>query len=372
MMPAQEVDSLLVGSAAPACGLDSVAVDIPTTASKSAIKTDSVSVAAPEASLESAEWTGGTEAHESNVGFVRLLDKALNIRDDVFTVDSTYMERPSQTMKFRVSGNCSGAKIDTRGVMNGSDIRMRTSADLKTTMSFNYSYRGLGIGFSVNPAKIFGKKTSTEFNMGLYWNRCGIEAIYQSSGTFTGETEVDGRISDIPAGILSQNLIQVNAYYSFNAKRFSYPAAFTQSWIQKRNAGSVLAGVSYSRGNLDASANDDAGIRPMSLSMSYASLGVGYGYNFVIQKKWLMHISSIPQIVFYSRNRLTIEEMTRKAPYKFPDLVIVGRIAFVRHFNKMFLGLSGVVTLSDFGDKDQMQVMNMRWTGKAFVGVKFK
>lgn len=40
-------------------------------------------------------------------------------------------------------------------------------------------------------------------------------------------------------------VLNLTGYYTFNHRRFSYPAAFTQSYIQRRSAGSWLAGISY-------------------------------------------------------------------------------------------------------------------------------
>ena len=41
-----------------------------------------------------------------------------------------------------------------------------------------------------------------------------------------------------------------NLYYIFNHKRFSYPAAFSQSTIQRRSCGSALCGIGYTQHTL--------------------------------------------------------------------------------------------------------------------------
>ena len=43
----------------------------------------------------------------------------------------------------------------------------------------------------------------------------------------------------------------LNLYYIFNNRRFSYPAAFSQSTNQRRSAGSFIIGFSVSAHNLD-------------------------------------------------------------------------------------------------------------------------
>lgn len=42
-----------------------------------------------------------------------------------------------------------------------------------------------------------------------------------------------------------------NLYYIFNHRKFSYPAAYAQSTVQRRSAGSWLAGIGYTRHTLE-------------------------------------------------------------------------------------------------------------------------
>ena len=41
-----------------------------------------------------------------------------------------------------------------------------------------------------------------------------------------------------------------NIYYIFNHRRFSYPAAFSQSTTQRKSAGSPLIGIGYTKHTL--------------------------------------------------------------------------------------------------------------------------
>lgn len=42
-----------------------------------------------------------------------------------------------------------------------------------------------------------------------------------------------------------------NLYYIFNHRRFSYPAAYSQSTVQRRSAGSMLLGIGYTEHELE-------------------------------------------------------------------------------------------------------------------------
>ena len=161
---------------------------------------------------------------------MRILDGALDLRDKIVKNDSLYISRVPQKIKLGLAVNCSGAEIDARGARReAGEFRTMLSSEMKTTMSVNVAYRGLGIGLKANPAKLFGKKSSTELNMSFYGNRIGIDAIYQSSGNYKGRIHSGGDKVYVPAGMVNMDMLLVNTYYAFNAKRFSYPAAFSHS-----------------------------------------------------------------------------------------------------------------------------------------------
>lgn len=110
----------------------------------------------------------------------------------------------------------------------------------------------------------------------------------------------------------------------------------------------------------------------MTLNTSFASIGVGYGYNFVIKNDWLLHLSAIPQVVLYSHNRLRVSTESEKAPYRFPDMMVIGRLSLVRHFTKYYFGISGKVTTSTLGDRSRLLMNNTKWIGQVSFGIKLK
>ena len=303
---------------------------------------------------------------------LRMLDTILDFRDNLTKSDTMYISSLPQKIKLGFAVNCSGAEIDAKGVGEHGDFRTMLSAEMKTTVSVNVAYRGLGIGLKLNPANIFGKKSSTEFDISFYGNSVGIDAVYQSTGVFKGHISNDGNKVYVPAGVVNMDMLLVNTYYAFNAKKFSYPAAFDHSCIQRRGSGSILAGVSYSLGKLSAKENGQIGNASMTLNTSFASIGVGYGYNFVIKNDWLLHLSAIPQVVLYSHNRLRVSTESEKAPYRFPDMMVIGRLSLVRHFPKYYFGISGKVTTSTIGDRSRLLLNNVKWIGQMTFGIKLK
>lgn len=66
-------------------------------------------------------------------------------------------------------------------------------------------------------------------------------------------TPYDTNYVSRPEGRLTLKVVNLAGYYTFNHRRFSFPAAFTQSYIQHRSADSWLAGISYQGGSINTS-----------------------------------------------------------------------------------------------------------------------
>lgn len=302
----------------------------------------------------------------------REIDKILDMRDSRARsrIDTAYMERTPQRLRFKLTLNASGADIGTRGINADGNFNTEMKAQNKYTVSLSASYRGLSLSVAMNPAHLAGEKKDYELNMNAYGNKFGADVIFHSAKTFEGNVHTQNGDISIPAGLISQNMITLNAYYAFNGRRFSYPAAFSQSWVQKRSCGSLMLGASFMGGVLRAS-HDEVMDNPESrLSLACAGIGVGYGYNLVLRRGWLIHLSALPEIVVYSRSRLTTDGTRTRMPYRFPNIMAVGRMAVVRHFGRYFAGFTTVVNTSKLGDRDELLLSNTKWRARVFVGIK--
>jgi hypothetical protein len=65
-----------------------------------------------------------------------------------------------------------------------------------------------------------------------------------------GDITRDDHLSQLESGDLTLKVVNLAGYYTFNHRHFSFPAAFTQNYIQRRSAGSWLAGISYQGGSI--------------------------------------------------------------------------------------------------------------------------
>ena len=127
----------------------------------------------------------------------------------------------------------------------------------------------------------------------------------------------------------------MNIYYAFNNRRFSYPAAFTQSYIQRRSAGSFLLAASMQGPRATINWGHE-----LYLKMTNIGIGAGYGYNYVPFQGWLLHISALPTFIVYSNTSMTLDDNKVPLKYHFPEVIITSRGAVVRQMKKTFFGLS--------------------------------
>ena len=281
-------------------------------------------------------------------------------------IDTAYILRP-QT-KWTVVGriNVSGAKIEAEGVDNGLHFNSEMKADYKSTLSVAVSYLGLSLSASLNPAKLMGKYHDYELNFNSYGKRFGFDIIYQDAKNFTGWHDHDGmeRIN-LPADMLKVKTLNVNAFYVFNSSRFSYPAAFSQSYIQRRSAGSFLLAASGQGQHATLDWKQE-----MQLKVTNIGIGAGYGYNYVPRQGWLFHISALPTFIVYSKTSMTFGDNRVPLHYHFPEAIITGRGAAVYQWRNKFAGLSMVFNFTNVGNEESLAVHNIKWRVRTFFGLR--
>ena len=281
-------------------------------------------------------------------------------------VDTAYVVRPQTKWTLRTRLNVSGTEIETEGHDEGRYFKSEIEANRKVTLSLGVTYLGISLGVALNPAKLMGKDVDFELNLNCYGRRFGFDVIYQNARNFTGWHDEEGmeRI-ELPDEILKVQTLNLNGYYVFNHRRFSYPAAFSQSYIQRRSAGSFLLAASGMAQN--ATLDWEQG---MKLRMTNVSLGGGYGYNFVPGKGWLLHISALPTLIVYSKSTMSRGDARVPLNYRFPEFIFTGRWAAVYQWVNKFLGLSMVYNFTNIGNAKSLAVYNSKWRLRAFFGLR--
>jgi hypothetical protein len=294
------------------------------------------------------------------------VDSMLSVRYRKGNIDTAFITRPATKWTVTARLNVSGAKIEAKGIDNGLHFNSEMKAAYKSTLSLGVSYLGFSLSAALNPAKLMGKYRDYELNFNSYGRRFGFDVIYQDAHNFTGWHDHEGmeRI-ELTDGLLKVKTLNVNAFYVFNSRRFSYPAAFSQSYIQRHSAGSFLLAASGQGQHATLDWEQE-----MQLKMTNLALGAGYGYNYVPGQGWLLHISALPTFIVYSNTSMTFGDTRVPLHYHFPETIITGRGSVVRQWTNKFAGLSMVYNFTNIGHEESLAIHNTKWRVRTFFGLR--
>lgn len=236
----------------------------------------------------------------------------------VANVDRSYIEQPKKPWAVEARSSISHSSLEMEAdwsfenVIDGR-ITAKTDNNYPASLGVWAGYRGYGFGFS----KQLSGDGST-FSLGAMGGSFGINMrinSYRSSKpyvtySFASGGEVDADAGDVPLDDpIRIRSFFLDGYYMFNGRHFSYAAAYDQSLIQRRSAGSFMAGLMYYHSSV---AFDDDSSWPMVLLMktigklkfTQANVGAGYAYNWVPARGWLVSAQVMPMITFYNKTKV--------------------------------------------------------------------
>ena len=283
-----------------------------------------VSIVVPVSAQQKDSW-----ARRTSRNIRQRLDSALFRK-----VDTTYIEVPKKA--WRVILRPKVNQIDTRvtSVLDDDltakmaeewnisltglhlDWLLKLEQPMSTSIGVWVGYRGLGIGYSQSLTKHSGRYfslSSTGAHYGVTFSVRSFETDDLSAKinlSYIGEKyshRDDDYVSYAPIKV---NTLFLDGYYVLNGKRYSQAAAYNQSVIQRRSAGSFLFGLSWYQSSIDFSnrLNGDlilAANRIGKIKVHQGNIGFGYGYNWVPARNWLMNVMVMPTVAFYNRVKVT-------------------------------------------------------------------
>lgn len=223
-----------------------------------------------------------------------------------------------------------------------------------------FGWRWIFLGWSVDVNDIFKKGTrknrGTEFDLSLYSSKLGVDIFYRRTGNDYKIHKIRGFSDDIPSNYsedfsgIKVDIKGLNLYYIFNNRKFSYPAAFSQSTNQRRNAGTFIAGFSISKHHLDFDYTALPGfiqeamnpaMKVKNIKYTNANISFGYAYNWVFARNCLACLSLTPAIA-YKASDVDAETNEAKAWYGKFNLDFLVRAGIVYNTGKYYVGTSFV------------------------------
>lgn len=318
------------------------------------------------------------------------LNKFLDER--AITTDTNYVARPVQPWTLRLRYKLASTYFNTKDNYSGDVYRYYFENDYNSSVGVAANYRGLSLSLALNTSK----SSDTELNLNYYNNKFGFDFSYSNTQRFRGsDNYADLWGSSSKKDDLGKTEIEaysLNAYYVFNRKRFSYPAAFTHSWIQRRSAGSFIAGATFYTGKFDVDLQSLYADKAQKLpywvdeaTMNYVSVNFGYAYNFVPNKHWVLHGSLVPGIMLwknYSADVVKVdinpatgqveygEPTHERWPKRFLDYTGTVRTSATYSFHRSFIGASFVYQFEHIGDTEISSVFGSRWKMFAYYGIR--
>lgn len=257
----------------------------------------------------------------------KLLNKAKDFVDKrwVKNVDTLYIQNPKQVWRISLDSYLSQSDLLMKSVIDGTNIgaegdvkcQPRIRTDVSTSVGVRVGYKGLAAHYAINVAGDKGRDFSLSSSGTWYCVHFRLhefktkEPQVHYEGNFysedTGDPEWESRTDKwILTSPIKAKTMVLDGYYIFNKRRFSYKAAYRQSVIQKRSAGSWLAGAMFYYSDFRF---DDVANAQLILNMGdvgrikqwEANIGAGYGYNFVPAKGWLISAMAMPMVTLYNR-----------------------------------------------------------------------
>lgn len=244
-------------------------------------------------------------------------------------IDQRYIEVPEKPWQVMLRFNVNDMDLKSytliskeqfakRGLEGELNWEARVRPHASTNMGLWVGYRGYGLGYSLS----ISNNTGRNFTIGATGSNFGINLRTRKFNTSEMDVRLWGHDDNGPFEL--NDMLELyepvtirstifDAYYMLNGKRFSYAAAYDQSVIQRRSAGSLMLGVMWYSTSLDyvepynallIQALGDVG----RTSIQEGSIGVGYAFNWVPTRNLLVNVTAMPMLAVYNRAKVRLYE----------------------------------------------------------------
>jgi len=260
-------------------------------------------------------FCGQTMAQGDVITFIKKVGTKIDSMS-VKGVDRRYIDAPERPWQVIVRGNVMQTivSMNTKGSIAGREYSAKPY--LKTTPSQYIGlwagYRGYGVGYTVNVGGDKGSYLTFGATGGAYGINVRIHSFENRNPSFNlnsellSEADMDAMNEVLLTDPIHVKTFMADGYYLFNGKKFSYSAAYDQSLIQKRSAGSLMAGFMYNYTHIDYASDSNGDLIYLMeglgrVKLWQGSAGVGYAYNWVPARGLLVNVMAMPMLTFVNK-----------------------------------------------------------------------
>jgi hypothetical protein len=181
------------------------------------------------------------------------------------------------------------------------------------SVGFWVGYRGTGLSFSKSLSKNAGRYWSFSTTGAKYGFNFRLRRFKTEDAQISAKDYINGQLEgepydtafSMPSPVWIRS-VYLNGYYVFNGRRYSQAAAYNQSVIQRHSAGSLLLGATWYQSSFDYSDIKNGyfmifGDGTSRIKVHQANIGVGYGYNWVPFRGFVVNVMAMPTISVYNR-----------------------------------------------------------------------
>lgn len=255
-----------------------------------------------------------------------------------------------------------------------------------TSISVGFHYKWIGLGVNISPGfmnqdnDIYGNTESLDLQLNLYARKFVVDAYMQYYQGFYQKNPDDFMHWTNDNYPLRSDLesfsFGLSGYYFTNHKKFSYKAAFTRNQIQKRSAGSFIAGAFINGNVASAPGSFIPNELPDSLNSYFTmdgyittSLGLacGYTHTFVV-KRFFFNATLVPGLgmrnaEFLLNNTSAKEDATISASVNL-------RAAIGYEGKNIYAGLT-LVSSADTYSYESVDISSSSGNIRLFIGKRF-
>ena len=276
---------------------------------------------------------------------------------------------------------------------NDQSMMFAPDQPVKVGPYFGWRWIFLGTTFALKNISLSGNDSKREIEFSLYSSPIGVDLYYRRTGSDyklrnvrTGNSLDGSRYEDIPFDGITVGITGANAYYIFNRRHFSYPAAFSPGSCQKISCGSWTAGAGYTKNTLDLDFNkleallksraDDANEMKLDSGMMFNrieyndfNVSVGYAHTWVLLKNLIFCASGQAALAYKTSYGKTVDEADGFSFGKV-NLDGIGRFALVYNDTRWYAGASAVLRTNNY-HTSRFTASNIYGTFSAYVGYNF-
>lgn len=339
-----------------------------------------------------------TRARHKKTFFHRIGNVFTNFFREFDRIDTNYIEPQHYNYTVMLQNTNT---YEEYTVSNKDGQRISFAPDVTFRLGPYVGWRWVFLGYTLDLKHINTSSQHTnkkEFDLSLYSSMLGIDLFWRQTGNdyhvqrmSLGEGIDAASMKAVAFDGLKSSIKGFNLYYIFNHRKFSYPAAYSQSTVQRKSAGSMLLGIGYTRhtleldwdklGNLvddklgksqDGESYIDKEMDMAKVKYTDVSLTCGYAYNWVFAKNWLFNASASIGVAYNQSSSDTEHEKFSLRDFSFKNVNFdgVGRFGVVWNNTKWYAGASTIIHSYNY-KKEQFSTNNSFGSLNIYLGVNF-